>query len=179
MNAHKHIYGLVAEFDDEQALLAAAKRAYDEGYRNMDAYAPYPVHGLADAIGMKHTRVPLIVLLGGIFGATAAIVLQMYASVWHYPHNIGGRPYLSWPAFIPVTFELTVLCAAIAGVVGMFWLNGLPEPYHPIFNVQSFKGASQDCFFLCIEATDPKFDQRTTEQFLMNLNPRGVMIVQP
>ena len=180
MSEQEQIYGIAATFGNEERLLDAAKCAYAEGYRKMDAYAPYPVKGLAEAIGMNSTRMPLIVLIGGITGAVTAVVLQMYAAVWHYPQNIGGRPYLSWPAFIPVTFELTVLFAAIFGVVGMLWLNGLPEPYHPMFNVREFRQhGSQDRFFLCIEAADPKFDRQGTEQFLANLGAQGVNVVEP
>ncbi|HEU5014440.1 MAG TPA: DUF3341 domain-containing protein [Roseiflexaceae bacterium] len=178
MSEQEHIYGLSAEFREEQQLLDAARRAYDEGYRKMDAYAPFPVEGLADAIGMTSTRMPLVVLGGGVFGGVSAYILQLYASVWHYPHNIGGRPYHSWPSFIPVIFELTVLCAALAGFVGLIWRNGLPEPYHPMFNVREFREhGSQDRFFLCIEADDPKFDRQETERFLASLEPERVSAV--
>lgn len=179
MSEHAAIYGLVAGFDDEHALLHATARAYADGYRAMDAYAPYPVRGLAEALGVRGTRMPLVILIGGITGALCAILLQMYAAVWHYPLNIGGRPDFSWPAFIPVTFELTILFAAIFGVVGMLWRDGFPEPYHPIFNVQAFRAASQDRFFLCIEASDPHFDQQTTRQFLASVGARGVDVVEP
>ncbi len=180
MSEQEHIYGLSAEFEDEHKLLDAAKRAYDEGYREMDAYAPFPVEGLPEAVGMKSTAMPYIVLGGGIFGGVSGYILQLYADVWHYPHNIGGRPYHSWPAFIPVTFEMTVLCAALAGFVGMLWLNGLPQPYHPMFNLREFRQhGSQDRFFLCIEATDPKFDRQATERFLGSLEPQKVAVVEP
>lgn len=172
------LYGLMAEFDNPQALLAAARRAYAEGYRRMDAYTPFPVEGLAEAIGFSHTRLPLIVLIGGIIGCLGGFLLQYYISVIAYPLNVGGRPLNSWPAFIPVTFEVTILVAALAAVVGMLALNGLPMPYHPVFNVSRFRLATRNEFFLGIEATDPKFDREETRQFLESLQPREVYDVE-
>src|SRR5437868_6628290 len=151
------LYGVMAEFARPDQLLAATRAAYEAGYRKMDAYTPYAVEGLADALGFTRTRVPLIVLIGGIVGGLTAYGMQWYSAVIDYPLNVGGRPLHSWPAFIPITFELTVLCAAIAGLIGMFWLNGLPSPYHPVFNVPGFKLATQTRFFLCIEARDALF----------------------
>jgi len=167
------LYGLMAEFDNPQDLVDAARRARAEGYRNMDGYSPFPVEGLADALELGGTRVPLIVLIGGLIGAAAGYSMQYYLMAVDYPVNIGGRPYHSWPAFIPVTFEMTVLVAGLFAVLGMLALNGLPMPYHPVFNVPRFALASRDRFFLCIEAADPKFDPEHTRRFLESLAPRS------
>jgi hypothetical protein len=172
------VYGLMAEFDTPEALLEAAQRTYNDGYRRMDAYSPFPVDGLAEAVGFHHTRLPLIVLIGGVLGAVGGFLLQYWISVVDYPLNIGGKPYNSWPAFIPVTFETTVLAAALTAVLAMLALNGLPMPYHPVFNVERFALASRDRFFLCIEAADPKFNREETRRFLENLAPRGVSEVE-
>jgi len=168
------IYGLMAEFDSPGGLVAAAHRARRAGYQRMDGYSPYPIEELSEAIGFHHTRLPLIVLAGGVLGGIGGYLLQYWVSVIEYPMNIGGRPLNSWPSFIPVTFETTVLLAALAAVFGMLGLNGLPMPYHPVFNVPRFALASRDRFFLCIEADDPKFDRAVTLQFLKNLEPRNV-----
>jgi hypothetical protein len=172
------IYGLMAEFEAPEDLLRAARRAYEEGYRHMDAYTPFPVEGLAEAIGFRRNAVPFLVLIGGIIGCAGGFLLQYWASAIAYPLNVGGRPYLSWPSFIPVTFEMTVLVAALAAVLGMLALNRLPEPYHPVFNVPRFAFASRDRFFLCIEATDPKFDREVTEGFLKLAGAREVFEVE-
>lgn len=164
-------YGLIAEFDDPKTLLAAAQKATDSGYTKMDAYSPFPIHGLHEAVGFKKTWLSTIVLGGGILGALGGFGMQYFASVIHYPLNIGGRPLNSWPAFIPITFEVTVLLASFSAVVGMIMLNGLPQPYHPVFNVERFHLASRDQFFLCIEADDPKFESGETRRFLQSLNP--------
>ena len=171
------IYGLMAEFDDPNALVAATSRAYREGYRRMDAYSPFPIEQLHEALGGHHTRLPLIVLIGGILGCIGGYVLQYWVSAVAYPINVGGRPYHSWPAFIPVTFECTILAAALSAVLGMVALNGLPMPYHPVFNVPRFALASRNRFFLCVEAKDPKFDLERTRRFLETLNPREVTTV--
>ena len=178
MNAAR-LYGLMAEFEDPNALVDAAKKTYDEGYRKMDAYSPFPIEELHDAIGFHHTKLPLIVLIGGITGCIGGLLLQYWVSVIAYPINIGGKPLASWPSFIPVTFECTILLAALSAVFGMLALNGLPEPYHPVFNVQRFALATRSRFFLCIEATDPKFDKDTTWRFLDTLQPRVISEVEP
>lgn len=156
----------MAEFANPESVLGAAQRAFAAGYRHMDAYTPFPVDGLAEAIGFRRTGLPLIVLLGGIAGGLGGYALQYWVSVLAYPLNIGGRPLHSWPAFVVVTFELTILVAALAAVLGMLALNGLPKPYHPVFNVPRFALASEDRFFLCIEATDPQFEPEQTRRFL-------------
>ena len=171
------IYGLMAEFQDPNALLAATYRAHYEGYRRMDAYSPFPIEELNEALGPDHSRLPLIVLIGGIVGCVGGYALQYWASAMAYPLNIGGKPFHSWPAFIPITFECTILAAALSAVLGMLALNGLPQPYHPVFNVPRFALASRNRFFLCIEAKDPKFNIETTRRFLETLSPREVTSV--
>jgi hypothetical protein len=168
------LYGLMAEFDTPDELVLAAKRSYAEGYRKMDTYSPFPIEEASEAIGFHKDRVATIVLIGGILGGLSGYLLQYWINVINYPLNIGGRPYHSWPSFIIVTFEMTILFAGISGVVGMLALNGLPMPYHPVFNVPRFKEATKDKFFLCIEAADPKFDRADTERFLASLNARNV-----
>jgi hypothetical protein len=173
------IYGLLAEFDEPGPLVAAARAAYQGGYRNMDAYTPFPVEHLAEAIGFRTTRLPWLILGGAVVGCLSGFFLQYWVSVSAYPVNIGGRPLNSWPSFIPVTFELTVLVAALTAVFGMLGVNGLPMPYHPLFNVPRFAQASRDRFFLCIEARDPRFDRETTRRFLENQQPREIFEVPP
>jgi hypothetical protein len=168
------IYGLMAEFDTTEAILEAARRAYAEGYRKMDGYTPFPVHGLAEEIGFTKPRVPLVCLIGGLIGLATAYMLQYWINVIAYPLNIGGRPMHSWPSFIIVTFELTVLFAGIATFFGTLGMNGLPTPYHPVFNVERFSAASRDKFFLVIEAVDPRFDLEHTTRFLETLNARFI-----
>jgi hypothetical protein len=168
------IYGLMAEFDSPTELVLAARKAHEEGYRCMDAYSPFPIEELSEAIGFGHSSVPLLVLVGGILGALGGFLLQYWISAVNYPLNVGGRPLNSWPSFIVVTFEMTILGAALFAVLGMLALNGLPMPYHPVFNVPRFAFASKDRFFLAIEATDPKFDRVQTEHFLRDLGSREV-----
>jgi hypothetical protein len=170
-------YGLMAEFDDPSALVAATAKARDAGYRRMDAYSPFPIEALHDAMGAHHSRLPLIVLIGGLVGCIGGFALQYWVSVIAYPVNIGGRPFNSWPAFIPVTFECTILGASLAAVLGMLALNGLPMPYHAVFNVTRFALASRNRFFLCIESRDRQFDLDATRSFLESLGPREVSVV--
>ena len=167
-------YGVIAEFTDPQELLDAANKAREAGYTELDAYSPFPIHGLSDAIGFHHSRLSAVVLGGGIIGGLSGFFMCWYANVIWYPLNIGGKPYNSWPAWIPITFECTILFAAFAAVFGMLALNGLPMPYHPVFNVPRFDQASRDKFFLVIQARDPKFDIDAVWNFLESLGPREV-----
>jgi Alternative complex III, ActD subunit len=175
--AKPKIYGVMAEFDDPNALVAATYRAHYEGYRRMDAYSPFPIEELHEALDAHHTRLPLIVLAGGVIGCIGGYLLQYWSASIAYPINIAGKPFNAWPMFIPVTFECTILGAALAAVLGMLALNGLPQPYHPVFNVARFALASRNRFFLCIEAGDPKFDLERTRDFLETLGPREVSTV--
>ena len=169
MEERHAIYGVMAEFEDPTAVVEAARAAHAAGYRRMDAFSPYPIEELTDALGIKHSRLPLVVLIGGLVGCFGGYLLCYWVSASAYPLNIGGRPLHSWPAFIPVTFECTILLAALAAVFGMLALNGLPQPYHPVFNVERFALASRNTFFLCIEARDPNFDRVRTREFLSEL----------
>lgn len=171
------LYGLLAEFEKPEQLVAAARLAREAGYRRMDAYTPFPVHGLVEALGRKHTMVPFVTLMGGLMGGTSGFALQYWASKVAYPINVGGRPFNSWPAFIPVTFEMTILFAALSAVLGMLALNGLPMPYHPLFNEPRFALASRDRFFLCVEARDRRFDREETRKFMETLTTRALMEV--
>ncbi len=171
-------YGLMAEFESTEDLLSAAQRTYAEGYRKMDAYTPFPVEGLAEAIGFHKTYVPLVCLIGGLTGCLGGFFLQWWPNVIGYPLNIGGKPHNSWPSFIPITFELTVLVAGLATVFGMLALNGLPTPYHPVFNTPRFELATRNRFFLCIKARDAKFDAQKTREFLQSLNAREVQDIE-
>ncbi|MFN2454985.1 MAG: DUF3341 domain-containing protein [Pyrinomonadaceae bacterium] len=172
------LYGVMAEFETPDAVVDAARRAYAQGYRRMDAYSPFPIEELSEAVGFHKTSVPLIVLLGGIIGCITGYLMQYYLMAIDYPLQIGGKPFNSWPQYIPITFETTVLFAASAGVIGMLALNGLPMPYHPVFNVPRFELASSERFFLVIEATDPKFKRDEATSFLQSLNPHEVSDVQ-
>lgn len=178
MKPRPSIYGLLAEFHAPEELLAAARKAREAGYRKLDAYSPYPIEGLSEAIGFHRTRLPYVVLAGGLAGGTVGFLLQYYASVIAYPLNIGGRPLNSWPSFVPITFETTILVAAFTAVLAMLAMNGLPQPYHPLFNVERFAMASRDRFFIAIEAVDPKFDRQKTREFLESLTTYGVFEVE-
>jgi len=168
------LWGLMAEYDNPGDLLAAARSAHSAGYRRMDAYSPMPIHGLAQAIGFRKNALPLLVLLGGLFGCFLAFSMLWYVETHVYPINVGGRPHNSWPSFIPITFEVTILFAAVTAVLGMLALNGLPTPYHPVFNSKRFALASRSRFFLCIEVRDSKFDLQTTREFLAGTHCREV-----
>lgn len=172
------IYGLLAEFEDAHALTEAVLRVRAEGYRKIDAFTPYPVEEVWEALEVRDHRLPAIVLLGGVLGAIAGYALQYWTSVIAFPINVGGRPFHSWPAFIIPTFETTILGASLATVLGMFALNGLPMPYHPLFNVPRFALSSRDRFFLVIESIDRKFDREKTRQLLQGLGPRTVTEVE-
>ncbi len=174
------IFGLMAEFPDPKSLAQAARRTHAAGYRKVEAYTPFPVEEVMEALDHHHSKVPLLVLIGGLLGGLGGFGLQMWANLVAYPMNIGGRPLISWPAFIVPTFECTILGASLSAVIGMFALNGLPMPYHPVFNVPRFsERASSDGYFLVIEAADPKFDRSGTEIFLLDLNPSEVSEVEP
>lgn len=170
-------YGILARFDEPQQLLTAARQATLAGYRRVDAYSPLPIQGLAEALEFHRTGIARVILIAGLFGAVFGFALQWWISVVAYPLNVGGRPLNSWPSFIPVTFELTILFAALGGVLGMLGLNGLPRPHHPLFAIESFARATQDAFFLAIEAEDPQFDRDETRRFLEQLQPREVIDV--
>jgi hypothetical protein len=179
MEHRSHIYGVVAEFPSPDELIHAVEKSREAGYRRIEAYTPFPVEGLAEALALKRNNVPLIALIGGLTGGLGGFFFQYWVNVIAYPVNIGGRPLNSWPAFIPVTFELTVLGAALSAVFGMLALNGLPRPHHPLFNVKRFvKHATSDRFFLCIEARDPKFHVAESARFLHQLKATHVSEVE-
>jgi len=168
------MYGFLAEFETVALLLRACEKTRDAGYTVVDAYAPFPIEGLDKAMALPKSKIPKIVLIGGIIGGLSGFLMEVYASVYSYPLNVGGRPHYSWPAFIPLTFELTVLGAGLSAAFGMLALNKLPQPYHAVFNCPAFDLASQTKFFLCIEAKDPRFDLTESRQFLESLDPVGV-----
>jgi hypothetical protein len=172
------LHGLMAEFETAAGVVAAARRVHAEGYRKVDAYTPYPIEEVTDALHLHDTHVPKVVLAGGIAGLLGGFGLQYYCSVISYPLNIGGRPIAAWPAWVVPSFETTVLLAALAAVFGTLALCGFPQPYHPVFNVPRFVHASRDRFFLCIEAADPKFDLDGTRQLLRSLGPVEVSEVE-
>jgi hypothetical protein len=173
------VYAMVAEFENEHQLMAAAERTRLAGYRALDAYAPFPVHGLSEAIGFRDARVPWFIFTGGMLGALGGYTLQWYTAVVDYPLNVGGKPLNSLPAFFPVTFESTILAAALTAFFSVLITNKLPKPYHSIFNTPGFERASQDRFFLEVGATDPKYDSKETRAFLETLNPINVSEVEP
>lgn len=172
------LWGLMAEFSSPQGLIEAIRRVREAGYRRIEAYTPYPIEEVSEALDLHRSRLPMIVLGGGILGALGGYSLQVWVNLFEYPLNIGGRPLHSWPAFIVPTFETTILVAALSAVLGMFALNGLPHPYHPVFNVPRFALASRDRFFLVVEAADPRFDRRATEELLRGLSPSEVAEVE-
>jgi len=176
--SRKTMYGLMAEFDSAEEVLAAAHRTRAAGYRRIDAFSPIPVEGLAEAIGFDWTALPFITFIGGLLGGCTGFFMCWYANVISFPLNIGGKPFNSWPAWIPITFELTILGGALATVIGMLALNGLPTPYHPVFNVDRFALATTDKFFLCIKSRDKNFDLAQTKAFLEGLNPHGVFEIE-
>lgn len=172
------LYGLMAEFENPNDLVDATRRAREAGFTKLDAYTPYPIEALVEALDVHDRRLPAIVLGGGILGGLCGYALCYWTSVIAYPLNIGGKPFHSAPAFIVPTFEMTILFAALSAVLGMLALNGLPMPHHPVFNAPRFALASRDRFFLCIESRDPKFDHDETWAFLTKLSPRVVMDVE-
>jgi len=177
MDQRVELYGLLAEFEHPHELLAAAATARDAGYRRVEAYSPIPLEGMTEALGTVPTQLPRLTLLGGLLGAAVGYALQYWVAVIEYPLNVGGRPLHSWPAFLPIVFELAVLGASLTAVLGMLALNGLPRPHHPLFAVPEFRLASRDRFFLCIEARDAKFDLDQTRSFLSELHPKSLIEV--
>ncbi len=177
MENNPGLYGLLAEFENPKALLQAARSVHEAGYTRIDAYSPFPIEGLSDAMGFRRTRMPLLILIGGVTGALCGFGLQYYCAVLSYPINVAGRPLNSWPSWIPVTFEMTILLASLTAVFGLLALCVLPMPYHPLFNVPRFSRATRDGFFLCIESLDPRFERTATRDFLAGLNPREVLEV--
>ncbi len=177
MRPRTPVFGLMAEFETPEAILAATRRAHEAGYRDMDAYTPYPVEGLATELGMPTTSVPFVVLVAGLVGAAAGFFMQYWSLAVDYPFNVGGRPHNSWPVFIPITFEVMVLVASFAALLGMLFLNGLPRPHHPVFNLPDFVLASNNRFFLSVQARDPRFDLEETRALLERLRPRNISIV--
>ena len=171
-------WGVLGEFETPDALLHAVRRAREVGYRRMDAYTPFPMPGLSDAMDFRPTKLPLVVLAGAVIGGASALAMMWYSATIHYPINVAGKPFASWPMFIPITFELTVLFAALFAVFGMLGMNGLPMPYHPIFNAQRFAFASRDRFFLCIESRDPRFQEDDVRTFLTGLGAKDVEAVE-
>jgi hypothetical protein len=172
------LHGLIAEFDEPGKVLAGARAAYEAGYRKMDAYTPFAVEDLAEALGMKKTAVPAITLVCAIIGGATGYGMQLFSATVHYPINVGGRPLHSWPAFVPITFELTVLFGALGAVIGMLALNGLPRLHHPVFETPFFTERNQSHFYLCIERLDPRFDEDATAEFLRKLAPLHVWEVR-
>jgi Alternative complex III, ActD subunit len=183
-HAHHHrrheppLYGVMAEFDNPTDLVNAARKTYEAGYRRINGYSPYPIEELSEAIGFTHTSLPLIVFIGGVIGGISGFLLQYWTEVIDYPLIVGGKPYNSWPAFIPITFECTVLFAAFSAVLGMLLLNKLPQPYHPVFNAPNFALATRDLFFLAVEANDPKFNHDEVVAFLKTLDAKAVVDVE-
>jgi Protein of unknown function (DUF3341) len=172
------LYGLMAEFDTTTEVVNAAEKVRLAGYTKTDAFSPFPIHEMDEALGIKRSILPYLVFGGGLLGLFSGIGMQVFMSWYDYPIMVGGRPFLSWTAFIPPSYELTILFAAFAAVFGMLALNGLPQPYHPVFNVPRFALASREKFFLLIESQDEKFDYDETKSFMESLNPQEVHDVQ-
>src|SRR5882724_6291155 len=175
---HSTLYGVMAQFDNPSALVAAARETYDAGYRQINGYSPFPIEELSEAIGFKRSVLPIIVLIGGIVGALGGFFMQYWMEVVDYPINVGGKPYNSWPAFIPIMFECTVLVAAFSAVLGMLVLNKLPQPYHPVFNAPNFALATRDRFFLVVEANDPQFNHERVVNLFRTLGAHDVVDVE-
>jgi hypothetical protein len=173
------LYGMLAQFGSAQALMNAVEKARHEGYRKMEAYTPYPIHGLSEALGFHKSKLPWIIFGGGATGAILGFAMQWSSAAYFYPINVGGKPYFSWPGFVPITFECMILLAAFSAVLGMLGLNGLPQPHHPLFNSDAFSHASRDKFFLCVESEDPKFNVEQTKAFLETLHPEEIDEVAP
>ncbi len=174
----KKLYGVMAEFDTPTHLVDAANRVREAGYTKTDAFSPFPLHEIDEALGIKRSILPTMVFFGGIAGLCIGVAMQVFVHYIDYPLNIGGRPYLSWPSFVPPAYELTILLAGFTAVFGMLFLNGLPQPYHPVFNVPRFALATREKFFLLIEAADPKYDQDETRSFMASLGGQGVFDVE-
>jgi hypothetical protein len=179
MSDEKKLYGMLAQFGSAPALMTAVEKARAGGYCKMEAYSPYPIHGLSEALGFKRTKLPYLIFLGGMTGAIGGFGMMWSSAAYFYPINVAGRPYFSWEAFVPITFECMILLAAFTAVLGMLGLNGLPQPYHPLFNSEAFSHASRDKFFLCIEGTDPQFSIESTRKFLESLAPEEIDEVAP
>jgi hypothetical protein len=174
----ENLYGILAEFDTPTEMVDAARQIRDAGYTKTDAFSPFPLHEIDEALGIKRSILPYIVFGGGLTGLLTGLFLQIYVHAIDYPLNVGGRPYISLPSFVPPMYELTILFAGFAAVFGMLFLNGLPQPYHPLFNVPRFALATREKFFLVIEARDPKFDYEETRAFMQSLNPQEVFDVE-
>ena len=172
------LHGLMAEFPSAEELLDAAHKVHGAGYRNVDAYSPFPIHGMDEALALPKSWIPLLVLIGSLAGTALGFGLEYWVSVIEYPLMVGGKPFFSWPAFVPVAYETTILLGGLTAAIGMLAINGLPMPYHPVFNVERFTLAMSDRFFLCIEATDPKFNREETKNFLEGLHPYQVSEVE-
>jgi len=174
VTSERGTYGVLAEFEDPTSLVNAARTAYEMGFRKLDAYTPFPIEELKDVLHLHKNKLPLIVLVGGVLGALTGYLLQYFVTVIYFPINVAGRPLHSWPSYIVITFQLTILFGAVATVLGLLGLCGLRMPYHPVFNVPRFSAASRDRFFLCIEATDPMFNLQTTSRFLESMEAKEV-----
>jgi Protein of unknown function (DUF3341) len=174
LTAAPPLYGVMAEFKTGDELIAATRQAREAGYTRMDGYSPYPIGEVADELGFPRSEIGAVMFIGGLCGATLGFLMQTWVSVYDYPISIGGKPYWSWPQFVPVSWALLVLSASLCGIFGLLALCGLPQPYHPVFNVERFSRATRDRFFLCIEAADPQFDPATVRAFLQTLNPDDV-----